>query len=520
MQHASAGPGNPEGEFLVSTPRTPVAIAALMAGLLVACDNLLSIHVLDGGAPADAGDEVGKGDATLAAGVVSDGGAGLAREADAPTDAGVDATSASFMSFGNAACAACAYANCSAEADACAAAPATCASYESCIDNCEGGAACRSRCTVDSFPGHASAAISALNVCLTSKCPTECHLEHGGFGAFLSEPEHADTCQACLDMNAPAEALACASSLDCDAYWRCYATCPTPDCKFACALEHEAGAQLFRPLQGVYRGGCANACAAGNYWACLGKFSWPPAAADAAQVAFTVPVVEFGYPSIGVPGETVSICQYCPCSNTALNQTPAAVGITDEAGLVTLQVDNPSVNSSGLGVSGCVQVTSPDASTVAYYGYWGYPLSEPVVNPALGPGSFAANIAAQSAQVFKPDQLDATLHDIMHVTLLPDSGLIGAAVFDCFDNATPGARVAIDTSDPQVTVYYQASDAGVTPLNGYAFFANVPPGQYHLTAMPAGLDGGASSVESVYVGPDTTTAVGMFPTPPGWQPFP
>jgi hypothetical protein len=48
----------------------------------------------------------------------------------------------------------------------------------------------------------------------------------------------------------------------------------------------------------------------------------------------------------------------------------------------------------------------------------------------------------------------------------------------------------------------------------------VPPGQYHLMAMPAGLDGGVSSIESVYVGSGTTTAVGMFPTPAGLQPSP
>lgn len=61
--------------------------------------------------------------------------------------------------------------------------------------------------------------------------------------------------------------LGLVAALDCDAYWRCYLACPTPDCKFSCALEHEAGVSLFRAVQSDYAAACSGACQYGNYWA-------------------------------------------------------------------------------------------------------------------------------------------------------------------------------------------------------------------------------------------------------------
>ena len=132
---------------------------------------------------------------------------------------------------------------------------------------------------------------------------------------------------------------------------------------------------------------------------------------------------------------------------------------------------------------GCVEVTSPDASTVPLFGYWGYPFGKAVVDPTLGPGSLAANLAAQSAQVFTPAEF-AGATQYIGVTQLSGRGSIGAALFDCLGNPAGGVRVTIDSHDPLVTVYSGSDDAGTTSRAGLAFFYNVPPGTVQVTATP------------------------------------
>ncbi len=456
----------------MSRSRTSFVALWLVASLAVACNALLSIRELDATGDAD------------------DGG----------------------VSFGSGACSACAAASCAAESAACAADPDRfCARYESCIGNCNGDAGCRSSCTIDlPAPASGSPTVSTLSACLASKCETECGLTCGAFGGYLSEPKGAADCQSCLEGNACGDTRACASSSDCDAYWRCYAACPTPDCKFACALQHDAGAALFRPIQQDYSGVCSSACAFGNYWACVGHVNWR--AAKSTTVDFTIPVVDFiGGPRSPLPGQTVSICASCPCG-TAVDPV-LAQGTTDDAGIVTLHVVQP-VTSSNVGLIGCAQVESPDGGRVPYFGYWGFPLSETMVDPELGPGTHETNIAAQSAQTFTADEINGASAQL-NITQDPSRGLIGAAVFDCLANPSSGAQVTLNGADAAVTTFYDLGDAGSTSPLGLALFYNVPPGLYQVTARPGPLDGGASSVETVNVAPFTTTAVGMIPTPSG-----
>lgn len=445
-------------------PKSAFVVAAAVALIATACDALLSIHTLDGDA--------------------------------SPT-----------LTFGSSACAACAATSCSAESNACANDPMFCAPYEDCLGKCNGDPACRSQCTIDNaLPASGSPAVSKLSACLAAHCETECGLSCGSFAANLSEPDAAAGCQGCLVRNGCDQARTCASSPDCDAYWRCYTACQTPDCKFLCASEHEAGAALFRPLQGVYSGSCASDCAFGNYWACVGKISWP--AAESAQVDFTFPVVDIiGYAPIA--GEQVTVCASCPCDSSIAPSLGMAT--TDDAGVAVVHVTQPLTNTHH-GLNGCAQVISPTDATVPYYGYWGYPLSESVVDPRQGPGSAMINVAAQSVQVFTPDQLQAG-SGFLDAGLLPGRGFLGAAVFDCFANPTPGARVSIGSTDPLVTTFYPSGSNGATGALGLGLMLNVAPGMYQVSAMPGPLDGGASSIQtSVRVDPGVTTAVGMFPT--------
>ncbi len=446
-----------------------MAVGAI-ALVATACNALLSIHTLDGGG------------------------------ADGATDAGT-------LTLGSSACMACAATSCGTESTACANDPTVCTPYENCLGRCNGDPACRSQCTIaNELPLGGSQAVSELSACLVSHCETKCGLQCGSFAANLSEPDAAAECQRCF-VNACDQSRACASSADCDAYWRCYRACPTPDCKFSCAAEHEAGAALFRPLQSEFAGTCAPACAYGNYWACIGKVSWPTA--ESKQVDFTFPVVDLFY-STPIPGEQLTVCGDCPCTTAATQ--PLGMGTTDEAGIATVRVNQPPT-STGQGLNGCVQVSSPTDATVPYYGYWGYPLSQPINDPRQGPASTATNVAAQSVQVFTPDELQAAAA-FVDAGLIPGRGFVGAAVFDCLANATPGAQVTLDPADPLVTTVYPGTGSGnATHGPGLEFLVNVSPGRYTVRAMPGPLDGGVSSVQTIRVDPDTTTAVGMFPTP-------
>jgi hypothetical protein len=122
------------------------------------------------------------------------------------------------------------------------------------------------------------------------------------------------------------------------------------------------------------------------------------------------------------------------------------------------------------------------------------------------------DVAGQSAQTFTPDELNAAIQAI-GVTQDPTRGLIGTAVFDCLANPAPDVQVTVDVGeDAGVITYYGPSDRATMPT-GYVFFYNVPDGERTVTAKPAALEGGVSSVVNVNVAKFTTTAVGMFPTP-------
>jgi hypothetical protein len=461
--------------------RSAFVVAGSVALVATACDALLSIHTLDGGGGVP--------------------------------DASADGSTT--LTLGSSACMACAAKSCANESTACEQEkdPAGCVPLENCLGSCEGGdPACRSKCTIDNeLPSSGSAAVSALSACLVTNCENECGLQCGSFAANLSEPDAAGTCQSCFVQYGCDPSRACARSADCDAYWRCYRACQTPDCKFSCSSQHDAGAALFRQLQGVYSGSCMQDCAFGNYWACVGKISWP--AAQSTQVVFTIPVVDiFGYAPMA--GENVTVCASCPCGTSVA--APLGMATTDDAGIATVQVTQP-LTSLHTGVSGCVQVISPTDASVPYYGYWGYPLSEPVVDPRQGPGAASINVAAQSVQVFTPDQLQLAAGAV-DAGVVPGRGFVGAAVFDCFANPTPNARVSIKSvsgTDPLVSTFYPGSGGNgeATTTVGLGLLLDVPPGLYTVSAMPGPLDGGVSSIQSIVVGPGITTAVGMFPTP-------
>jgi hypothetical protein len=424
---------------------------------------------------------------------------------------GLDDGPSCWSPSGTTSCAACAEANCCAESNACAA-DMTCSNYESCLGACDGGPACRSRCTIK-FPVLAdkAAPVSALSACLASKCEIACGLGCGGFAGYLSEPDASVACQECLEnTNACSHAHACGSSAECDAFWRCILACQTqtPDCQWACVPEHGAGAALFRQLYQDFSGTCAGACGYGAYWACAGNVaSWPHAPSDV-DWTWLVDLNGGG----GLPDASVSICTACPCDGP-FNSVLADAGQTNSNGYVTIAFPPPSTPTSQ-GIPACTQTTAD--GYVTNFGYPGYPMTEGVVsidNSLLPP-------SAWGILMYTPTVLSSriaatgTMQD-------PALGVIGMGVYDCLGSPAGGVDVSINTPD---ATPWPAIDAGADalptartngsgPFVGRAGFWNVPPGNAYI--LTATLPDSGTRVSQVHcsTAAGTFTQVGMPPTP-------
>jgi hypothetical protein len=209
---------------------------------------------------------------------------------------------------------------------------------------------------------------------------------------------------------------------------------------------------------------------------------------------------------MGVPGLDLSICLDCPCGTAVSPVLQRAQ--TDDAGVVAWsvpQVLNVNGIGQGIGLDGCVEITSPSMSEIPTFAYWGWPISEPVTDRA------STNLVIA---VTTPDELAAEL-PMIDVTQDPMRGWLGGVVFDCLGSPAPGVKVTSSSNDMMIsTFYYQpvGSEVESTLSSGVAGLFNVPPGLVTLTATPVAL-GKQSSQITVNVQAATSTGFYMFPTP-------
>ena len=173
-------------------------------------------------------------------------------------------------------CRACAEAECCPEAALCAESPA-CNALESCLAACNGGAQCRSRCTIDRPVPTAAGIPAALDACLASKCEQACGLTCGAL-AKLAPPEAAADCSACIHQLFCPQAQACAKSAERQRHFLCRENCVTGDCVGACSL---AAADVGAPL-------CLGAC--GPTTRCINACSVGPDSGAALYSNFYAPV--------------------------------------------------------------------------------------------------------------------------------------------------------------------------------------------------------------------------------------
>jgi hypothetical protein len=409
-------------------------------------------------------------------------------------------TSACGLPYGTNACASCASTSCCSESTTCADDP-VCAAYEGCLGQCNGDADCRSQCTID-YPTGTASNVSALSACLASKCETACGLGCGALAGYITEPRNrgATSCQTCVETHPEActHARACGTSAPCDAYWRCVRPCSTEDCRFSCAIDNPAGAALFTTFQADYSGTCSGPCAFGNYWACVGQINYPRA--KSASFDLTLQVASFSNSEMGVAGLDISICAACPCGTA---YPTLATGRTDDAGVVSLPDIAQTAGTSGPGLAGCIQISSPDKSVVPTFANWGYPITEPAVTIPMAYASILGPTTATPAQF-------AAFEGLFGVVQEDANGYVSMFVHDCLGALSPGVEVKSDNR--QLSATYSAGEVGATTSGGFAFFFNVPPGIITVTETPLATGKMASSY-TLQVVKGTITGIDMFPTP-------
>ena len=406
------------------------------------------------------------------------------------------------LPYGTNTCASCVNTSCCAESTACSSDP-LCSPFATCLGGCKGDPACRSQCLLDTHPGPGSS-FPALGACLASSCETECGLTCGGL-ALVTQPDAATSCQSCLvPSGACGIERACATSVACQAvYEECAFACATFDCAQDCIIaqgEFTATGQntdggTWLPFVQDLEGDCAEACASGRYWPCLGHTSWPQVQPQEVDVTL---VATDSVSSAPLEAVDVYVCNGDDPDCTMPG--PLAHGETDETGTVELRFrDDPT--PLDLGLQGFLQMSSP--SVVPALLYWGFPLSEATVplRWTLFSGSGIASITAP-----------------FDVTQDPGLGVILAYVGDCIFDRAPGVKVALDvTADggEPVREFYGMTDPTATETDptGLVFFFNVPATHSaEVTATPAGYSEPSSKV-SVQVRAGSITGVLMYPTP-------
>ena len=292
----------------------------------------------------------------------------------------------------------------------------------------------RAQCGVDHGLGN-DTATPAFEACLAQSCETQCGLTCGGLAAVFP-PTTPDTCEACFVAKDECDAVrACAADPGCQGALRCQFSSGTLDVWQACpAVPQDAGAAPLLPGPGApVIGTCSSACSWGADWSCVGKVSWPPAAADA--VATTV----FVYSSANAAPIEGAIVKLCETDEPACMPPLAGPGTTDEGGTTLLQ------RLPQTGPTLFVDVSSPAITPGLVFVI--FPFSQPIATIPV--------ITIPAGEL-------PSLALLAGVTLNPTLGMVLAVAVDC--RLAPAPHVTFDLT-PQGTST-QACIVGSNPVVG------------------------------------------------------
>jgi len=401
-------------------------------------------------------------------------------------------TSACGLPWATGDCAACVASSCCDESSACASSEA-CSAYETCLAACAGDPACRARCEIDHPPGTRSE-VPSLDACLAARCATACNLGCGSIAESFTPPDAAASCESCLGANACEVERPCAGSLVCEQYVRCTNACSTFGCQQSCGPD--GGFEAFAPLGSVIAGSCANACAYGDNWLCVGHVSWP--ATTGTSTTLTVLVTD-QLSQRAVAGAVVTPCRV---DDLTCSAPLGDAGTSDDAGRAVVVFPQSATLPNGI----YVLVQPP-------------PAEDGGASPYLTSLSYARSPITESTKVLGAGLWQATdldhLYEGAMITRDTDAGSISAQVFDCdlFRGRGATVKATTTTGDAALPVFYDLqAHATATDTTGMVAVPNAPTGVVDLVVTPPGGDR-PSSHAIVISRAGAFTSVSLLPTP-------
>jgi hypothetical protein len=266
-------------------------------------------------------------------------------------------------------------------------------------------------------------------------------------------------------------------------------------------------------VQQVYANACSAACAYGQNWNCVGHVVYP--ATNVTSITEASTLLDY---TTGMPVQRVDVCISYDCATCGTPGQNYATTQTGINGFYTATLQLPAISAfggTGPSFEGCFRTSS--SNTVTAWGYMGFPQTEATWN--VGP--------AYSMTMSTPGEM-ATLLTAVGVPEWDSSrAIVSMRVLDCLGTPAPGVQVAINTQDPETTVWLSGASSATsasainnnsTNDTGLAAFFNVPAPDagfvnVALTATPMSL-GKVSSYKTVGVQAGINSQVEMPPTPP------
>jgi hypothetical protein len=387
------------------------------------------------------------------------------------------------IAYAGTSCEACLEGSCCTEALACASNDEACSGLEGCLGNCSGDPVCRAQCVSDHriAPDPAETHLAA---CLAAHCAQPCGIACGGFAQMFGAAA-AIGCQTCISKNFCAVGQTCAVDPECQAQSWCRQI-PELDQLETCQYGYDAGPAPFGPFVADVIGACANECAWGSQWWCVGHMPAQPIPAPVTKATFALYEDVTNSPVVGAS------LQICTPIDPACAR-PITGGTSGPDGRVTVSIPSSTLPDGPVGyalVSG--------AGVFPTLSYWGYPLTAPYLIYYIALFKEAdINILKQAV----PVPLDLT------------RGLVLVNAFDCDFIPAPGVIFSVSPSDANTQLLYTDQDGlpsiglHATTVKGSAVIVNVPvdAGPLTITETPGVLGQPSSVLQRGIVLPGTVT---------------
>ena len=393
------------------------------------------------------------------------------------------------------ACGDCVAKSCAAEVSACRD-ESICSARVDCDSACDvNDDACLSAC--DNPPSAGSPDLAAaVDTCRADSCAGPCAV-HCGDLTTPTPTASASACTQCAANNCCVQEQACASNEDCRRIRECLRDHNSADAVSNCtAVRYPAGTDDWQHFDACITATCAQECALGTLWSCVGHVKAPLATSDTVTVTYTF--TDAQAQSHGVADLRMRGCR----TNDVTCVTPVtATSISDATGTASLVLPTAGPGGARTGFDGYIEIIDPKNVYITSLLFSGVPIVEDV--------SLRKVVLIASADL-------AALTKFAGIVPDPQHGYVASAVTDCAARLAPRATVVTDTFDTLTKGFYTRSGifspgSTDTDAQGLVAFVNVPAGLLTMKATSEDI-GRVTSVVSASVRPGALSLVQLTPT--------